>query len=187
MPVGATIGAITSIAGIGLQAYGQHKAGDAQQTADQAKAKAEESSAELSDFNANVAAKQASDAVDRGDLQANQFRAQVRSAIGTQRTIQAAGNVDVSYGSAVDVQADAAYLGKLDEMTIRANAARQAWGYTVQSYNYREQARIARDTGQADIAAGDVAATAGNIAAVGTIATGAGSLLTKKYGFGSKS
>lgn len=184
MPIGASIG--ISAVGLGLQAYGQHKAGDSQQAAGEAAAKASESQAQLSDFNADVAALQASDAVDRGDEAANQFRAQVRGTIGTTRTIQAASNVDVGYGSTVDVQADEAYLGKLDEMTIRANAVRTAWGYTVQSLNYREQARISRQTGQAQIAAGDAAATAGNIAAVGTIATGAGGMLAKKYGFGEK-
>jgi hypothetical protein len=185
VPVGATIGAITSIAGIGIQAYGQHEQGQAQQAADVAKAKAAESSAQLDDFNATVASEQSQDALDRGNLQADEYRATVRGAIGTTRTIQAASGVDVGYGSAADVQADEAFLGKLDETTIRSNAVRQAWGYQVQSLNYKQQGVITRETGQADIAAGDAAANAGNIAAVGSIATGAGSLLQKKYGFGS--
>jgi len=182
MPIGATIG--LTAAGIGIQAYGQRKAGQAQKNADLAASKAAESEAQLADFNAHIADLQAEDALERGDEQANRFRVQVRGAIGTQRAGQAAGNIDVSYGSAADVQADAAFVGKLDELTIRTNAARQALGYTVTSMNYREQARIDREKGAADIAAGDASATAGNIAAVGSIATGAGSLLGKRYGFG---
>lgn len=184
MPVGAMVG--VSAVGIGLQAYGQHKAGESAKDSAVAAAKASESQAQLADFNADVAKIQAQDALDRGDQEANAFRSQVRGAIGTQRTAQAASGIDVSFGTSVDVQADAAYLGKLDEMQIRSNATRAAWGYDVTSLNYREQAKIARDTGQAQIAQGNAAATAGNIAAVGTIATGAGSLLSKKYGFGSK-
>lgn len=182
MPIGASIG--IAAAGIGVQAYGQHKAGQAAKKAGEAAAGASESQAQLADYNAGIADLQSQDAVERGDLEANQFRAQVRGAIGTQRTVQAASGVDVSYGSAADVQADAAYLGKLDEMTIRTNAARQAWGYNVTSMNYRRQAEIYRKTGAAQIEAGNASATAGDIAAVGTIATGAGSLLMQKYGFG---
>lgn len=185
MPIGATIGAIASVAGLGIQAYGAHKAGQSAQKNAEAAAQASESTAALQDFNADVAAIQAQDALDRGNQEADQFRAQVRGAIGTQRVAQAANGVDVAFGSAVDVQADAAYIGKLDEVQLRTNAARAAWGYTVSSLNYREQARISRETAKTDRESGADAATAGNIAAVGTIATGAGSLLGKKYGFGS--
>jgi len=171
-------------AGVGLQAYGQYKSGHAQQDAADASARASESQAELQDFNAHVAELQAADSLDRGNLEADQFRGQVRGTIGTQRVAQAASNVDVGYGSAVDVQADAAYLGKLDEMTIRTNAAREAWGYQVTALNYRQQAKIDRETAAAQRKGGAAAATAGNIAAIGTIATGAGSLLMTKYGFG---
>lgn len=186
MPIGATIGAITSIAGMGLQAYGQHKAGQSAEKSAEAAAKASESTAALQDFNADVAAIQAQDTLDRGNQEADQFRTQVRGAIGTQRVAQAASGVDVGFGSAVDVQADAAYIGKLDEQQLRSNATRAAWGYTVSSLNYREQARISRETAVSQREGGAAAATAGNIAAVGTIATGAGSLIGKKYGFGSK-
>lgn len=183
MPIGVGIGLAVSVAGIGVQAYGQYKAGQSQKKVGEAAAEASESQAELADYNAGVADLQAQDTIERGDLEANQFRQQVRGAIGTQRTVQAASGVDVGYGSAVDVQADAAYLGKLDEVTIRTNAARQAWGYTVSSMNYRRQAEILRETGEAQIEAGNAAATAGKIAAVGSIASGAGSLLLTKYGF----
>lgn len=184
MPIGASI-AIAGT-GLGLSAFGQYKQGQAQQEAGVAAAKASESEAELADFNADVATRQAGDTLDRGNQQADQFRTQVRGAIGTQRTVQAASGVDVSSGSAVDVQADAAYVGKLDEMTLRANATRAAWGYTVNALNYRQQALIDRQKGAAQITAGDASATAGLIAGAGTLATGAGDMLIKKYGFGSK-
>lgn len=186
MPIGATIGGIATAAGVGLQAYGMHKAGKAQEAAGEAGARASESQAQLADFNADVSELQGKDALDRGNEQANEFQSQVRGFIGTQRTAQAASGVDVGFGSTVDVQADTAYLGKLDEMAVRANAVRAAWGYQVQTLNYREQARILRETGAAQIAAGESAATASNIAAIGTVATGAGSMLSTRYGFGKK-
>jgi hypothetical protein len=173
-----------SAAGIGLQAYGQHKAGQAAEKAGEAAAKASESAAGISDYNAQVAELQAKDAIERGAQEEDRFRTQVRGAIGTQRAGLAANNVDVGFGSAVDVQADAAYLGELDALTIKNNAARESWGYEVQAYDEKQRARIARETGQYQIEAGKTAATTGNINAIGTIATGAGSLLMARYGFG---
>jgi hypothetical protein len=175
-----------AVAGMGIQAYGQHKAGQAAKEAGKAEKAASESQAELADFNASVAALQSTDAVERGEEQANRLRSQVRGAIGAQRAGIAAGNIDVGFGSAVDVQADAAYLGELDALTIRTNAAREAWGYQVQATDLRRRAEIARKTGVYQEAAGQQAARNANIAALGTIATGAGSLAMTRYGFGSR-
>lgn len=172
-----------AVSGIALQAYGQHKAGQAAEKGAQAAARVSESEATLSEYNAGVAALQAKDAIARGVEQESRFRSQVRGAIGTQRAGFAASNVDVGFGSAVDVQADAAYLGELDSLTIRNNARREAWGYEVQSYDLKQRAAISRQGGQAQLEAGHIAATTANYAALGTIATGTGSLLMQRYGF----
>lgn len=182
MPVGVGIGAMA--VGTGLQAYGQIKAGKAEEKAAIRRSEAAETQAQLDDFNAHVADLQAADAVERGDEAANRYRTQVRGVIGTTRTAQAAGNIDVSFGSASDVQADEAFIGKLDELTLRTNAAREAWGYNVQAANYRTHADLAREAGEADLEAGSSAATAGYIGAGASIALGASSMLGKKYGFG---
>jgi hypothetical protein len=191
--------------GVGISAYGQYKAGKAAKKAGQQTAAAQvkageaaqassESEAQLADFNAQVTDLQAKDAIERGAEQESQFRASVRGIIGSQRAGQAANNVDVSYGSTVDVQADAAYLGELDAMTIRTNAAREAWGFKVQGQDYRKRAEIARKEGvyrkeaggaaaTGSIAAGNAQATANYLGAASTIATGAGSALQARYGF----
>lgn len=174
---------IVTIAGIAMQAYAQHKAGQAAEKAGQGQAEISRSQAEVADYNSQVAALQSADAVARGQEQENKFRDQVRGVIGRQRTQFAAGNVDVGFGSAVDTQADAAYLGELDALTIRTNAAREAWGYDVQAYNYARQAEIDRKAAKNQIQAGENAATAGNWQAGSTIVAGAGSLLQQRYGF----
>jgi hypothetical protein len=174
----------STIASIGLQAYGQHKAGKAAEAAGAAEKKASDSQAALADYNASVAELQAKDAVERGAEEEARFRSQVRGAVGSQRAGFAASNVDVGFGSAVDVQADAAYLGELDALTIKNNATREAWGYQVESYDLKQRARIARETGVYQEKTGKEGAKAGNLAALGTIATGAGSLLATRYGFG---
>lgn len=175
------------LAGLVTQAVGQHEAGQAQQAAGKAQAAVSESQAEVADYNASVATLQAQDAVERGAEAESRFRTQVRGAIGAQRTGFAGANVDVGFGSAVDVQGDAAYLGELDALTIRTNAARTAWGYSVQSYDYSQQAAIDRKAAANQVAAGDQAATASDFQVGTSLLTGGASLLQAKYGFGTKS
>lgn len=174
--------AIASLAGMAISAYGQHKAGQAAEAAGNAQADVSESQAKVADFNAHVADLQAQDSVERGAEAENRFRDQIRGAIGAQRTGFAAGNIDVGFGSAVDVQGDAARLGELDALTIRTNAARESWGYQVQGFDYRQQARIDRKAGANQIIAGQVAATASNFAVASTLVGGTSSLLQAKYG-----
>lgn len=183
---GLTLTAISlglAAAGTATSVYGQVKAGQAARAAGQAQKKASESQAQLADFNASVADLQAKDAIERGSEAESKFRTTIRSAIGAQRAGIAAGNIDVGFGSAVDTQADAAFLGELDAMTIRTNAAREAWGYKVQSQDLRKRAEIARKEGVYLEAAGRERQGASNLGAVGSLIGGGASLLQMKYGF----
>jgi len=169
--------------GTGVSAYGQIQSGRAARRAGQAQRRASESEAELADYNASVADLQAQDAIERGAESEGRFRQQIRGTIGAQRAGFAGGNVDVGYGSAVDVQADAAFLGELDALTIRTNAAREAWGYKVQGADLRRRADIARKEGVYLEAAGRQQQSAAYLGAAGTIAGGTSSLLQMRYGF----
>ena len=204
--MGFTTMAIVSLAGMGLSAYGQYKAGKAQQKAGAAAGAATvqaglraqaaaDDQAGIADYNAQVADLQAADAVDRGTEQENKFRAGVRGIVGTQRAGIAAGNVDVSFGSAVDVQADAAYLGEQDALQIRTNAAREAWGFQVSAEDLRRRAAVTRKGGAyaAEAAAVEGAAykqqgadamTAAKYGIASTLVGGGTSLLATRYGFG---
>lgn len=179
----AIIGGVSA----GIQAWQAHKAGQAQKKAGAAQADASESQAQLAEFNADVADLQAADATTRGTEEENRFRTQVRGAIGAQRAGFAAGNIDVGFGSALDVQADASYLGELDALQIRTNAAREAWGYKVQSTDYRKRAEIARKEGANAIAIGNEGAKQGNLNAATTLLGAGTSLLQARYGFGRSS
>jgi hypothetical protein len=165
------------------QIYGQKKAGDAAKKAGEQGQKASESQAQLADFNASVAELQAKDAIERGAEAESRFRTTIRSTIGSQRAGIAAGNIDVGFGSAVDTQADAAFLGELDAMTIRTNAAREAWGYQVQGQDMHKRAEIARKEGVYLEAAGRQNQQSAYIGAVGAGLGGGASLLQMKYGF----
>lgn len=175
--------AIATLASTAISAYAQHKQGQAMKKAGEKQQEASESQAQLADYNAAVADLQAEDALERGTEEESHFRTQVRGAIGTQRANIAAGNVDVGFGSAVDVQADAAFLGELDALTIRTNAAREAWGMKVQGEDLRKRAEIARKEGVYLEAAGRQGQSAARWATAGTIIGGGASLLQAKYGF----
>jgi hypothetical protein len=183
VPVGITLIAVAAVS-TGMQATAQHKAGQQAEAAGAAQQDVANSQADLLDYNAHNSDLQAADAVERGEETASRLALQVKSTIGRQRTGLAANNVDVGYGSAVDVQADAAYLGSLDESTARLNASRAAWGYSVQAEDQRRGAAIARKGGVNAAAAGQAAASASNWQVAGTLLGGTTSLLSQKYGFG---
>lgn len=92
--------------------------------------------------NAELAKFQADDAIKRGNLEANQNNQQVKKLIGSQRAAMAAQGIDLSSGSALDIQQSTAELGAIDSLTIKNNAWREAWGYKVDSANYQSQAKF---------------------------------------------
>ncbi len=145
--------------GTAISAIGQIKAGNA--------AKA------IGEFNARVAEAQAADALVRGKEDEERFRQGVRVLLGSQRAAFAGQNVDVGSGSAVDVAADTAFLAELDALTIRNNAAREAWGFRVQA----ENARLG----------GSAAQMASRFGAASTIIGNTATLVGARYGFGSSS
>lgn len=126
--------AIGSLIVAGVSAYKQHQA--QKQAGDAAK--------EIGDFNAAVAEAQAVDASRRGEEDVSAFRRQVRSLIGTQRAGYAGQNVEVSSGSAADVQADARRLAASDIERLRRNAEREAQGFKDEAQNARMGGEYAR-------------------------------------------
>jgi hypothetical protein len=168
--------------GTGLQVASQLRAGRAERQAAEAQRRAAESAAALLDYNAAVAELQAQDALERGAEAEARFRERIRLTIGAQRAGVAAQQIDVGYGSAVDVQADAALLGELDALQIRQNAAREAWGYRVQAFDLRARGRITRQEGIMASLAGREAQAQARLAAMGTVIGTGVSLLEQRYG-----
>jgi hypothetical protein len=147
-----------TVAGTVMQARGQWKAGNAAR--------------DVGDFNAQVAEQQAQDALTRGREDEQQFRLGVKSIVASQRAGFAGQNVDVTQGSAVDVQADAAFLGELDALRIRTNAGREAWGYRMDAENSRLQGKNAQSASRWN-AAGTVLGGGAQVAGV----------FERRYGF----
>jgi len=175
--------AVIEIAGAAWSAYQQHKAGQNAKKAGEAEQSAAEDQAQLAEYNAQVAGLQAQDTIDRGAIEEARFRTGVRGMIGAQRAAAAGNNLDVAYGSPLDIQADAAFLGELDALQIKSNAARSAWGYKVQQVDLTRSAAITRKGGQFAALQGQQAAQQANYAAIGTAFSAGSSLLQTRYGF----
>ncbi len=152
--MGATAALAVVAGGTAMSAYGQMRSG-------------KETNA-LFQQNAQIAEYQAQDAEARGKVGEKQSRRLTEKVIGAQRTSLAGQGVDVHRASALDVQADAAYLGELDALTIRNNAAKEAWGYRMQARDLSQRGKLAQREGQ--------------FGAFNTILGSGGSLLLAQYG-----
>lgn len=173
-----------TLAGMAVQAYGARRQAKAAERTGELEQEAAEDQAGLHEFNAAVAEAQGEDAMRRGQEEANRFRAGVRGLIGSQRAATAANNIEVGFGSALDVQADAALLGELDEITIRNNAARERWGFQVEAEDHRRRATITRKGGKYAAEAGRINASSIKIGATANLLGTGANLLASRYGFG---
>ncbi len=154
--MGATAAIGTLVGGTALSSFANMKAGREQQ--------------KMFEKNAGFADWQAEDATTRGKVNEKRQRQATEGVIGAQRVSLATQGVDVNLGSSLDVQADAAYLGELDALTIRSNAAKESYGFKVQAEDYRQRGKYAKQEGDMN--------------AVQTIIGGGSSLLLAKYGGG---
>lgn len=126
-----------SIAISAMQAYNQHQQGK------YAKAVANQ--------NADIAEAQAEDAVNRGNIAADQRRREMRQRQGTQAATMGATGADFGSGNALDIFADTAQFGTLDALTTVNNAQREAYGYQVQGMNATAQGNAAQSQARAAV------------------------------------
>jgi hypothetical protein len=97
---------------------------------------------------ARIGEAQAEQALQLGNIEEDRQRARVRAAIGSQRVALAANNIDTSSGTALDLIGETAQFGEEDALAIRANAAREAWGYKVGANDSRNQAKLTKAAGK---------------------------------------
>jgi hypothetical protein len=102
----------------------------------------------VNNLNAGYADQEATDAIARGREAELRAGTQTRVLGGTQRAALAASGVDPNVGSAAEIQAENSQLGALDALTIKNNAAREAYGYQVQAQGYRAGGAMAAAAGQ---------------------------------------
>ncbi len=97
--------------------------------------------AQLSRQRQQIAEQQAADALQRGQVAEQKQRDLTAQRIGTQQAALAAQGTDLE-GSPTDILGDTARAGEQDALTLRNNAAREAWGFQVQGAGYGADAAL---------------------------------------------
>lgn len=142
-----------SFGGSALKGYGQYSEG-------RAAGEAYDYNAQLAEQNAAFADQRAAWSAEEGDQAASAAQMKARAVEGGVRANQGASGVDVNSGSSVDVQESVRQTGMLDALTVRSNAARQAYGYQVEAVNDRAQAALDRSAAKNSRKAGVINAAA---------------------------
>ena len=127
--------AVTSVAGLGFQAYSSMQQSAAAQDSADYNAAVQRNNAQLAEY-------QAQDAVTRGDKATEDHMRKVAQLKGSQKASMAARGLDLSEGSALNILTDTDLFGEIDANTIQTNAAREAWGYRAQGSNSTAQANL---------------------------------------------
>jgi len=141
-PAGGGIGGLLGALSSGLQVAGVLSGARGAASSAAASQQAYEYQAAVNRNNAQVAQWQAQDAIQRGAQAEQQQRLKVAQLKGTQRASLAARGVSLAEGSALNILQDTDYMNELDSLTIRDNAAREAWGHRVQASNYSNDAAL---------------------------------------------
>lgn len=142
----------------------------------QAESNAANYNATLAGFNATQAEQNAKLSTEAGSARAAMQGRQTRAEFGSERANAAGGGLDPNSGSAVDVQASTAELGHLDALTIRTNAAKEAYGYQTQSTDFQNQAKL-------DVMSGEQAKIASQYKATSSLLGGASDASSKYQEF----
>ena len=162
LPALAVVGALTSAVGTVEQG--------------QATANAASYSATVAKNNQLIAEENAKYAEKAGAAQALATGMKGAAKLARVKTAQAANNIDVNSGSALDVQEGERRQGQLDTETVLNNAQLQAYGYRSQATSFGAQAGLEEETAkQAPIGAG--------LGAAGNLLSSASSIGAKWTGF----
>jgi hypothetical protein len=95
---------------------------------------------ETANRNAAIADQQAADAIKRGEKDAIEVQRRAAALKSSQRVNLAAKGLDLSYGTAADLQDQTDFFGQSDVATTRTNARKEAWARKSQSANFQAEA-----------------------------------------------
>lgn len=105
--------------------------------------------AQVARNNATMAEYQARDVLERGQREEQNRRLKTAAMFGDQRAQLAANGVDLGEGSATELLTTTKFMGENDALTIRNNAARDAWGYRNKAQGFLDEASMKRGTADA--------------------------------------
>lgn len=96
--------------------------------------------------NAKIDKQAAASALQRGRSDESRVALNAKADQGTLAAASAAGGIDASSGSALDLRMDSRNAAEMDLLTLRNNAAQEALGYTRRSEATLEQAKFDNKT-----------------------------------------
>lgn len=96
----------------------------------------------------------AADARERGAIDQMRHYRKLAYSMGDMRAKQAASGLDLTFGSAADIETDTALLGYEDSAIIAENTRREVQGYEINAANYTMQGRAAKSRGKAAMIGG---------------------------------
>jgi len=164
-PTIAMAGMGSTIAGGMLGAFGSAYQGASQRNMYQYQAG-------VSQINAMIAEQNAKYALTKGEKEAERYGMKAGQQAGAIKAAQASGGLDVNSGSNKQVQDSQKMVARMDMATIRENASKVAYDYTVQATGFRNQAALQE-------MAGDNAMTAGIIGSLGSFIGTSGSVSSR--------
>jgi len=135
----------------GIEGIGQIAAGNANAAASKYNAQVAEQNAKIAEQNARWVG---ADADQRLAMEGMKNKER----LGRITTNQAASGLDLNKGSAADVRTSQSMIDKLDSLTIRSNAAREAYGLQTQAQSYKADAAMSRSRAKYERRAGYIAA-----------------------------
>jgi len=100
--------------------------------------------ADIADINARMAEQSAQAELLRGEREYQAVRIKSANQKSKQRVALAANGVDLSQGTAVEVQTSNDVMGEIDANTVQSNAIRAAWGHRIQGTNMQNEALMKR-------------------------------------------
>lgn len=159
--MGVVAGVISLIGGLS-SAYGQHQEAEA----GKAQAKYQE---KVDRNNAVIATRLAEDALRRGREEELRFRESTAKLKGEQRVAIAKSGVQLGEGTALDILTETAEFGELDALTIRANAEREAFGFTERAKGFEVEAALQKRVGRTRQRAGDIRTTTSLLETAGQV------------------
>lgn len=154
----------TTAASGAVGGYGAVKQGEAQAAAAKFNAGVESQNAAISSQNAQIAEQS-------GEAQAGIQGQKTKQAIGASIAGEGASGVDVSSGSFTNVQSSERQLGEIDAMTIKSNAAREAYGYKVKSASEQGQSAVSAFEAANDTKGGKIAGASTFLGSLGSADT----------------
>ncbi len=133
----AVVVGVAAVAAAGISAYSAAEQADARK-------KQFDYQAKVAENNAKIAAKQRSISLQQGKIDAENAMLQKANFMSKQKAVLASNGLDLNSGSAIDLLATTEFLGQQDVNAIQNNAARQAWGYSVNESNIRAEGNLKR-------------------------------------------